>query len=73
MSTASFVRIHELAEVLRLPADRLKGMAREGTIPCLRIGRHFLFNIDAVRAALAEMAAKSRATPAGEEATHASS
>lgn len=45
-----------LARETRLPASWLKAEARRGRLPCLRVGKQYLFNIDAVRRALAERA-----------------
>jgi hypothetical protein len=50
------VKLHALANVLRLPVGWLKSEARAGRIPCLRVGRDLLFDVEAVRAALAERA-----------------
>jgi hypothetical protein len=50
-----------LAQELRLPRDWLRGEAIAGRLPCLRIGRRFLFDLEAVRCALAQQAAASRA------------
>ena len=52
------VSIHELATELRLPHDWLRREADAGRIPCLRVGRRRLFNISAVRKALAIRAGK---------------
>ncbi len=60
----NLANLTELANRLRLPAQWLQNEADEGRIPCLRIGRKYRFNVDAVKAALAERAA-------GEEAAHA--
>lgn len=49
--------ISGLAARLRLPARWLKSEAIAGRIPCLRVGRRFLFNVDAVEQALAARAA----------------
>jgi hypothetical protein len=49
--------LHELAFDLRLPVRWLEAMAREGVIPSMRVGRRLLFNISAVRIALANAAA----------------
>jgi excisionase family DNA binding protein len=55
---------HQLAERLQLPLDWIKSQAKAGRLPHLKIGRRRLFNPDAVRKALARMAAS-------EEASHA--
>ncbi len=49
--------IHGLARELRLPREWLASEADAGRLPCLRIGHRRLFNVDAVRRALAERAA----------------
>jgi hypothetical protein len=43
-----------------LPAPWLREQALRGAIPCLRVGKRFLFNLGAVREALARLAAASR-------------
>jgi len=48
-----------LARKLRLPHDWLLAEVDAGRLPCLRIGRRILFNIDAVKRVLADRAAKS--------------
>lgn len=58
MSTGENLRdLRGLAADLQLPIDWLVIEADEGRIPCLRVRRRRLFNIDAVRRALAERAA----------------
>lgn len=47
----------QLAQRLRLPVRWLRTEALAGRIPSLEIGRRILFNLDAVRAALAKRAA----------------
>lgn len=49
--------IHGLARRLNIPTDWILKEARAGRIPSLQIGRKRLFNVDAVRARLAERAA----------------
>lgn len=51
------LNIHGLARELRLPAAWLQREADRGGIPVLRIGRRRLFNLTAVKRALAERAA----------------
>ncbi len=53
----TLVNINGLALSLRLPVAWLKRETMAGRIPCLKIGRRCLFNVDAVRKALAERAA----------------
>ena len=45
-----------VSELLRLPPSWIKKQVSAGKIPCLRVGRRMLFNIDAVREALADLA-----------------
>jgi len=52
------MNVHGVARVLRLPVTWLMAEADKGALPCLRIGRRRLFNIRAVKAALAERAAQ---------------
>jgi len=47
-----------LSNKLRLPAGWLKTQARNKTIPCLFIGKKMQFNLEAVKEALADLAAK---------------
>ena len=54
--------LNQLAQALRLNRDWLRREALAGRIPCLRAGRRLLFNLEAVRAALAERAATNRET-----------
>lgn len=52
--------LNRLAGQLRLPAGWLRTQAISGRIPCLRVGRRLLFNPEAVRRALADLAAVSK-------------
>lgn len=54
--------LHGLASKLRLPATWLKREADAQRIPHLKAGKRYLFNPVAVTAALAEQAAKPKAT-----------
>ena len=45
-----------LARRLRLPRDWLKDEADAGRLPCLRVGKRRLFNLDAVKAVLCHRA-----------------
>lgn len=54
------IRLRKLASQVRLPPAWLKGEALAGRLPCLRVGRTFLFSLSAVEKALAERAAVSR-------------
>lgn len=51
------VTLEELARRLPVSKRWLQQEARAGNLPCLLAGRRRLFNVDAVRAALAERAA----------------
>ena len=54
---SSLVRVIGLSRRLNLPAAWLKAEAKAGRIPCLRAGRHLLFNPSAVTRTLASRAA----------------
>ncbi len=58
MNASELTNIHGLAGKLRLPRSWLITEADAGRIPCLRIGRRRLFNVDAVRTVLAKRAAR---------------
>lgn len=60
MASDSLRNIHGIARELRLPRQWLAREADAGRVPCLRVGRQRLFNLNAVRAALAERAATIR-------------
>ena len=61
-SEAVLLRLPDLADELGLPAAWLKERAALGEIPCLPISRRtVLYNLNAVRTALAELAATTRA------------
>ncbi len=62
----NLVNLPGLARVLHLPARWLKREADNGGIPCLRIGRRRLFNVEAVKRVLAERAAQTTTTPTSE-------
>jgi len=47
-----------LAKELHLPVDWVKNEALAGRIPCLKVGRRFRFNREAVESSLAERAKK---------------
>jgi len=49
--------VAELSAELRVPIRWIKAEAEAGRLPHLKVGRRFFFNIDAIRAALAERAA----------------
>ncbi len=56
MKNENLHNLYGLSRELNLPVKWLKAKAVKGKIPCLRIGRRFRFNIEAVEAALLEMA-----------------
>ena len=58
MLSNNLVNLYGLARELHLPVEWLKAKAVKGQIPCLRIGRRFRFNVEAVKAVLLEMAAE---------------
>ncbi len=58
MKNENLHNLYGLSRELNLPVKWLKAKAVKGQIPCLRIGRRFRFNIEAVEAALLEMAVK---------------
>lgn len=55
METQQLFSIHGLSLALQLPRIWLANEADAGRIPCLRIGRRRLFNLEAVRRVLAEL------------------
>ena len=57
MECKRLVTVHGLALELRLPRAWLIAEADEGRLPSLLVGRRRLFNVEAVRQALAERAA----------------
>jgi len=54
------VPLDELARKLGLSQRWLRKAATDGQIPFLQAGRHRVFNVDAVRRALADHAAKGK-------------
>jgi hypothetical protein len=50
--------LHRLAARLSLPAAWLKEEALAGRIPCLRVGRKLLFNVEAVEQTLTARAGR---------------
>jgi hypothetical protein len=52
--------LHQLARRLRLDREWLKQEALAGRLPCLPVGRKLLFELEAVKQALAERAASTR-------------
>lgn len=71
-SSIGYICLSELSHATGLPASWLKREADAGRLPSLRAGRRRMFDIVAVRAALAEMAARSLANPEAKEADRAS-
>ena len=57
MVSDSLASIHRVSRELGLPRDWLASEADAGRLPCLRVRRRRLFNIEAVRRVLAERAA----------------
>lgn len=57
MKKDNLLNLYGLSRELNLPVKWLKAKAVKGQIPCLRIGRRFRFNIEAVKATLLDMAA----------------
>ena len=55
---ADLVNVHGLARVLCLPVRWLKVEAERGRLPCLRVGRHMRFSVEAVERVLLERARK---------------
>ena len=55
----TLVTLGRLAQELRLPRQWLRREADAGRLPCLRVGRRYLFHADYVRRALAQRAAAS--------------
>ena len=53
------ISLPRLAQKLNLPLRWLKEQALSGKIPCLKVGRKFLFSLTAVQNALANQAATS--------------
>mgnify|MGYP006310699969 CR=1 FL=1 len=50
--------INQIANELDLPLSWIKEQVEAGKIPCLRIGRKYKFELEAVKASLAETAAE---------------
>ena len=47
-----FLNVEELSEVLHLHPVTVQEMAREKRVPAFKVGRHWLFDLDEVLAAL---------------------
>lgn len=43
-----------VAELFNVPVSQVYEQARQGRLPCVRLGKYVRFNLDAVRAALAQ-------------------
>jgi hypothetical protein len=66
------VGIHGLAACLKLKAQWLKVEALAGRIPCLKVGRHLMFNPEAVALVLKKRAAVETCAPSEpQEVAHA--
>ena len=57
---SNLLTVRQAAEHLCLPIGWLKDEALAGRVPCLRVGRRTLFNIEAVREALLKRAAETQ-------------
>jgi hypothetical protein len=55
--------LNQLSRRVNLPAAWLKQEAEAGNLPCLRVGRRFLFSPEAVNRALLERAQRTEGTP----------
>jgi len=60
MKDDNLLNLYGLSRELNLPVKWLKAKAIEGQIPCLRIGRRFRFNREAVEAAILDMASEGK-------------
>jgi len=56
VTNSQLLPIGPMARFLRVPSKWLRGEAENGRVPCLRAGKSFLFNPEAVEAALVERA-----------------
>lgn len=50
--TPRYLSVSQLARQLGLPVSWLRDQAREGHLPCLRVGRRLMFDVRAVQAVL---------------------
>jgi hypothetical protein len=57
MKNENLLNLYGLSRELNLPVKWLKAEAVKGQIPCLKIGRRFRFNLEAVKVAILKMAA----------------
>ena len=62
MGDEGFIPLEPLASKLGLPRNWLRAEADAGRIPCLKIGRRRLFNLETVRLILGGRAAESICT-----------
>ncbi len=46
--------VQELSEYLKVPASTLYKLARAGSVPCAKVGKHWRFHKDAIDAWLAK-------------------
>jgi len=54
----SFLKLSELSRETRLPAAWLRREADAGRLPCIRVGRRRMFELEAVLSALADRQGK---------------
>jgi len=54
------VNLPTCADALGVPISWLKDNARAGHIPCLKVGGKFLFDLEAAKTAVADMASQRR-------------
>ena len=67
MHSALLTDVDGLAKRFGLPAHWFKAEAVAGRLPCLKVGRHYRFNPEAVERVLAKRAARE---VGGKEAAH---
>jgi hypothetical protein len=63
MNDDELTNLHGLKRALNLPYDWLRREALASRLPCLKVGRQLRFNVQAVRAALADRAKEKTTTP----------
>jgi hypothetical protein len=63
MNDNDLTNLHGLKRALHLPYSWLRREALAGRLPCLKVGRQLRFNVQAVRAALANRAKGKEAAP----------
>lgn len=54
MPELTYLRLRELAQATRLPVSWIKREVKAGRLPHILAGRRLVFDLEAVRAALAE-------------------